>query len=216
MKSTISIEDGNIIYTVLAESSEKEISEWTEELHATVLNQFKNIGPVMILTDLTNITFADSFRIRNLISDMEKKNEPYVLKSAAFTPDIKIRWLSVLIAKMSGRKNFAMFKTKDKALLWLNVPDEDQVLKETFYLTYNYLRNNNNADEVEVLNYVRKIKNYAAKGEVSIDLFNIQQGVVYVTYHYLRENPNVKSEEALEIIEENYTELLNKYYLMEK
>ena len=49
-----------------------------------------------------------------------------------------------------------------------------------------------------------------------IDFFNIQQGTVYVTYHYLNENKGKTREETFEEIEENYHELLNKYYLMEK
>ena len=176
MKSTINIESENIIYTALLDTSEKEIDEWTSSLHATIKKQFDKLGPVKILTDLTHITFVDSFRIRNLISEMEKKNELYVLKSAAFTPDLRIRWLSVIIARMSGRKNFATFKTKEKSLLWLQIPDKNQILKETFYLTYNYLKDNKDADEVDVLNYIRKVRNYANNGgEVSIDIFNIQQ-----------------------------------------
>jgi hypothetical protein len=216
MKSTISIDQENIIYTALLDTNEKEIDEWTSSLHAIIKQQFEKEGPVHVLTDLTHISFADSFRIRKLISEMEKKNEPYVLKSAAFTPDIRIRWLSIVLAKMSGRKDFAAFSTKEKALAWLHIPDKNQVLQETFYLVYTHLKENPNADEVDVFNYVRKIRNYTNNdGEVSIDLFNIQQGTVYVTFHYLKENPIKKREEALKDIEENYSELLNKYYLLE-
>ncbi len=217
MKSKITIEEDNIIYTVLLDTSEEEIDEWTSNLHATIKKKFEESGPVHVLTDLTNISFADSFRIRKLISEMEKKNSPYVLKSAAFTPDIRIRWLSIVLAKMSGRKDFAAFKKKEKALAWLHIPDKGQILQETFYLAYSYLKENPNADEVDVLNYVRKIRNYTNNnGEVELDFFNIQQGTIYVTFHYLKENPNKTREEILRDIEENYSELLNKYYLMEK
>jgi len=216
MKSRIIIQEDNVIYTVLMGRTEKEISEWTSQLRSTIKRQFDKIGPVKVLTDLTHITFVDSIKIRKLISEMEKKDEPYVLKSAAFTPDIRIRWLSMIIAKMSGRKNFAIFKKKENAVLWLKTPDKNQVLKETFYLTYNYLKINKDADDVDVLNYVRKVKNYASnEGEVVVDFFNVQQGTVYVTFNYLKENPNKTREEALRDIEENYSELLNKYYLLE-
>jgi len=217
MKSKIIVGKDNIIYNALMDTSDKEISEWASQLHDVVKKQFEKKGPVKILTDLTKISFVDSFKIRSTISEMEKKNEPYVLKSAAFTLDLRIRWLSVIVAKMSGRKNFSTFKTKEKSLLWLQIPDKNQVLKETFYLVYNYLKENKDADEVDVLNYVRKVKNYSnGDGEVSIDVFNIQQGTVYVTFNYLKQNPNKTREEALRDIEENYSELLNKYYLMEK
>lgn len=217
MKSKIIVGNDNIIYTALMDTTEKEISEWASQLQKVVKEQLEKKGPVKILTDLTHITFVDSFKIRSTISETEKKDAPYVLKSAAFTPDIRIRWLSNIIAKMSGRKNFAAFKTKEKAILWLQVPDKNQVLKETFYLTYNHIKKIKDADEVDVLNYVRKVRNYANDGgEVSIDVFNIQQGTVYVTFNYLKENPNKNREEALEDIGENYSGLLNKYYLMEK
>lgn len=217
MKSQIIAETDSIVYTILMDTTEKEISEWTSNLHAVIKKQFDKIGPVKILTDLTHITFADSFKIRKLISEMEKKNEPYILKSVAFTPDLRIRWLSLIIAKMSGRKNFAIFKTKERALLWLQLPDKNQVLKETFYLVYNYLKINKNTDEVDVLHYIRKVRSYTNNnGEVVIDFFNIQQGTVYVTFNYLKENPNKTREEALRYIEKNYSELLNKYYLLEK
>ena len=217
MKSKIIVGKDNIIYNALMDTSEKEISEWTSQLYATVKKQFEKQGPVKILTDLTNISFVDSLKIRSTISEMEKKNEPYVLKSAAFTPDLRIRWLSLIVAKMSGRKNFAAFKTKEKSLLWLQIPDKNQVLKETFYLVYNYLKENKGADEVDVLNYVRRVRNYSNNdGEVSIDVFNIQQGTVYVAFNYLKQNPNKTRGEVLRDIEENYSELLKKYYLLER
>ncbi len=217
MKSEITVLKDNIIYNVLIAGNEKEIAEWASSLHAAVKNQFEADGPVKILTDLTQTNFIDSFKIRGTISDMEKKNQPYVLKSAAFTPDMKIRWLSVIIAKMSGRRNFAIFKTKENALLWLQIPDKGNVLKETFYLVYNYLKKNKDLDEVDVLNYVRTARNYSNDdGEINLDIFNIQQGTVYVTFNYLKENPNKDRDEALNYIGDHYSELLNKYYLMEK
>lgn len=217
MKSKIIIEADNIIYTIPMDTTEKEISEWTSSLYSAVKRQFDKIGPVKILTDLTRITFVDSFKIRSMISEMEKKNEPYVLKSAAFTHDLKIRWLSVIIAKMSGRKNFAIFKKKENALLWLQIPDKNQVLKETFYLVHNYLKINKDADEVDVLNYVRKVRNYSSdNGEIELDVFNMQQGTVYVTFNYLKDHQKINREQALRYIGDNYTGLLNEYYLLEK
>ena len=102
MKSKIIIEVERIIYTILMDTTEKEVSEWTSNLRSTIKKQFDKVGPVKVLTDLTHITFVDSLKIRKLVSEMEKKDEPYVLKSAAFTSDLRIRWLSVIIAKISG------------------------------------------------------------------------------------------------------------------
>ena len=218
MRSIVKKEGNGLIFTVLAESEdEKEINEWTEILKRIIKEVFEEYGPVRVLTDLTNITFTESLTIRKKVSEMEMENAQFIRKSAAYTSNLRIRWLANLIATWSGRKNFEVFKTRETALKWLNLIDRNQVIRESIHEVYSYIKKNPSKDEIDTLNHVRGVYNYSESedSELVLEFFNLQQGLAYVTYYYIKNNPDKSEVEILEDIQKNYTRLLNEYYLKE-
>ena len=216
MKSTISLGEDGIIYTqLIGTDSIEEIKEWTESLKKVIKSEYEKRGKVDVLTDLTGVKLTDDIKSRQVIADMQKENVPYIKKSAAFTNDIKIRFLTRLIARISGRRNFIVFNTKQEALDWLNKKEakksRDDVIEETVFEIYHYLKENPDADLEEATEYVKELYDYSAMEGEEFESFVVQLGTANITFNYIKENPEKDVHELAKDITENYGELLEKY-----
>jgi len=216
MKSTIEIGKDGIICTALSGTdSTEEIREWAESLKMIIKSEYEKRGRVNVLADLTKVRLTKDIESRQIIADMEKENTPYIKRSAAFTEDIKVRFLTSLISKISGRRNFIVFKTKQEALDWLNEKEEkktnEDVIKDTVFEAYHYLEENPKSDLNEVTDYVKALHDYSGMEGDEFELFSVQLGAANIAFNYIRENPQKKEEEIIKDILENYGELLQKY-----
>lgn len=88
-----------------------------------------------------------------------------------------------------------------------------EVITKTVELVYEFLKENNNADDIDTLNFVRKEYDYSniEVGE-SLEFFAVQEGAVYIAFKYIKENPKATKEEVVREVMENYSDLLDKYY----
>ena len=216
MKSTISLgEDGIIRTSLIGTDSIEEIREWAESLKKAIKSEYEKRGKVDVLTDLTGVKLTEDIKTRQVIADMQKENVPYIKKSAAFANDIKIRFLTRLIARISGRRNFIVFKTRQEALDWLNKKEakksKDDVIEETVFEVYHYLKENPDADLEEATEYVKELYDYSSMEGEEFESFVVQLGTANISFNYIKENPKKDVHELAKDITENYSELLEKY-----
>ena len=218
MKGTIEIGAKGIICTKLIGGEDvQELKEWVEALKKLIKKEYEKAGKkVKILTDLSGCGLTKSLLMQGMISDMEKENEPYVEKSAAYTPNFALRQLANILAKISGRKNFIVFKTREEALKWLEESEKgksrEKIIKETANEVYRLLKASPNKAQEKILDYVSRLHDYSKmEGDEEFQAYTLQQGAVLVTYGYLKENPSIPEEKAVKYIIENYSDLLSKY-----
>lgn len=216
MKSVVEAGKDGIIYTTLIGSdSVGEVKEWAERLKKAVKEGYEKGGKVNVLTDLTHVKLTQDIKSRQIIADMQKENTPYIKKSAAFTTDIKVRFLTRLITKISGRRNFIVFKTKQEALDWLSQKEarksREDVIEETVFEVYHYIKENPDADLEEATDYVKALYDYSGMEGEELELFSVQLGTANIAFNYIKEHPEKEEHEISTDIMENYGELLQKY-----
>ena len=217
MKGTIEVGKDGIIYAKMADDNVEGLSEWTEALKRLVRQRYQITGrKVKVLTDLSGYGVSDNIELREIVSDMFKANEPYVKKSAAYTQNFALRAMSNIVARVGGRKNFIVFRTKEEALEWLNAEEKgkkkEDVIRETVHEAYKFLKESPDNSQEEILNYVSRLHDYSAmETDAEFEAYNTQQGVVLVAYNYIKQKPNVTEDDATDYILEKYVELLNRY-----
>ncbi|MBW2984972.1 hypothetical protein KY361_07670 [Candidatus Woesearchaeota archaeon] len=218
MKGTIEIGAKGIICTKLVIGEDvQEVKEWAEALKKLIKKEYEKTGKkVRVLTDLTECGLSKNLLMQTAISDMETEDEPYVEKSAAYTPNFALRQLANIIAKISGRKNFIVFKTREEALKWLEESEKgksrEEIIKETAHEVYRLLKASPNKTQEKILDYISRLHDYSKmESDEELQAYTLQQGAVLVTYCYLKENPSMPEEKAVKYIIENYSDLLSKY-----
>ena len=120
MKSTIEVIENDIVFAVPRGTNEMdEVMAWTMALKHAIKEQFDKGGPVLVLTDLNNVLIPNDQFVKELVIKMEEANASYVKKSAAFSTDINVTAMVDVLAELSSRSNFTVFKTKEEAIAWL-------------------------------------------------------------------------------------------------
>lgn len=222
MKSTIKVGSDGIFTKLVDTDNIKEVKEWAESLKNAIKQLYKKTGKkVIVLTDLTECKLSRDVGIKQIITDIEKENAPYVEKSAAYTPNFALRTIAKLLGKISGRRNFLVFKTQAEALKWLKTSEKGKsregVVKETVHEVYNLLKESSENTQEDVLDYVGRLHDYSKmETDEEFELYAVQEGAVLISYNYLKENASISEEEATEYIVKNYSDLLKKYSSLEE
>jgi len=76
----------------------------------------KALRPLPILVDVTKLNRAYPPEGMMVLAEFEKKNRPYVTKTAVFGADLKIKFTGEIISALSNRKNISFFDTREDAV----------------------------------------------------------------------------------------------------
>ena len=76
----------------------------------------KALRPLPVLVDVSKLNRAYSPEAIMVLAEFEKKNRPYVTKTAVYGADLKIKFTGEIISSLSNRHNIAFYDTKEEAL----------------------------------------------------------------------------------------------------
>jgi len=76
----------------------------------------KALRPLPVVVDVSNLNRTYSPEGIMVLAEFEKKNRPYVTKTAVFGADIKIKFTGEIISSLSNRNNISFFETKEEAI----------------------------------------------------------------------------------------------------
>ncbi len=218
MKGTVQLGKDGIIYTKMVSSDDvEEVRAWADELKKLIKSvSMRYKKKVLVLTDLSDCTVANNIRVQSIVAEMQTEDEPYVEKSAAYTDNFALRHLANIVAKISGRRNFFVFKTKAEAEAWLKKSEKGkgkvEIIKETIHEVYGLLKDNPNKTQEKSLDYVSRLHDYSKmETDEEFEAYTIQQGAVLVAYNYMKQNPSLTEAQLIDYILKHYSSLLSKY-----
>lgn len=218
MKGTVQLGKDGIIYAKMVSSGDvEETKEWADTLKKLIKATFtKTKKKVLVLTDLSESTVANNIRVQSIITELEKEDAPYVEKSAAYTSNFTLRSLANIVAKISARRNFLVFPTKEEALGWLNEKKggkcKADIIKETVHEVYKILKAKPDQGQEKVLDKVGRVHDYSGmETDEDFQSYTVQQGAVLIAFNFIKEKPSLSEAEAVDYILKHYSSMLSRY-----